>query len=73
MRKERKKKEKKKMVSVTCNIPEIYDKNIQKLIGMNILPSRSEGIRLALREYLQKEYNTNLKLLGFFNGKKEKK
>ena len=56
-----------KMRNITINIPEIYDKNIQKLIKMKLLPSRSEAIRTALREYLNKEYNKNLDLLGFFD------
>ena len=58
-------KKKKKMVNITINLPEIYDVNIQKLIGMKIVASRSEAIRTALRDFLHNEYN-NLKLLGFF-------
>ena len=60
-----KKKKKKRMVNITINLPEIYDVNIQKLIGMKIVASRSEAIRTALRDFLHNEYN-NLKLLGFF-------
>ncbi len=60
-----KKKTKPKMVNITINLPEIYDQNIQKLIKMKVVPSRSEAIRIALREYLHKDYK-NLKLLGFF-------
>ena len=60
-----KKKTKPKMVNITINLPEIYDQNIQKLIKMKIVPSRSEAIRVALREFLHNEYK-NLKLLGFF-------
>ncbi len=60
-----KKKIKKKMVNITINLPEIYDQNIKKLIGMKICASRSEAIRTALRDFLHNEYN-NLKLLGFF-------
>jgi len=55
------------MVNITINIPEIYDKNIQKLIAMKLVPSRSEAVRIALLEYLQEEYNTNLDLLGYFD------
>ena len=54
------------MKNITINIPELYDKNIWKLIKMKLLPSRSEAIRIALREFLQKEYDSNLMLLGFF-------
>lgn len=57
-------KKKRKMVNITINIPNIYDTNIQKLIEMKLLSNRSEAIRIALREYLQKE-SENLKLLGF--------
>jgi len=58
-------KKKKKMVNITINLPEIYDVNIQKLIRMKIVASRSEAIRTALRDFLHNEYN-NLKLLGYF-------
>jgi len=53
------------MKNITINIPELYDKNIQKLINMKLLPSRSEAIRTALREFLHREYK-NLEILGFF-------
>ena len=65
MTEDKKKKKKPKMVNITINIPDIYDKNIQKLIKMNLMPSRSEAIRTALREFLHKEYD-NLKLLDYF-------
>lgn len=67
-----KKKSKKRMVNITINIPEIYDKNIQKLIKMKITPNRSECIRTALRDFLHNEYE-NLKLLGYFEGVKSEK
>lgn len=60
-----KKKTKPKMVNITINLPQIYDQNIQKLIKMKVVPSRSEAIRIALREFLHNEYK-NLRLLGFF-------
>jgi Arc/MetJ-type ribon-helix-helix transcriptional regulator len=55
-----------KMVNITINLANIYDENIQRLIAMKIVPSRSEAIRIALREYLRKEFE-NLELLGFYN------
>ncbi|MFW9949497.1 MAG: ribbon-helix-helix domain-containing protein [Candidatus Thorarchaeota archaeon] len=61
----RKKKQKTKMTNITINIPDIYDENIKKLIDLKLIPSRSEAIRTALREFIQNEYE-NLKLLGFF-------
>jgi Arc/MetJ-type ribon-helix-helix transcriptional regulator len=52
-------------------LPEIYDKNIQDLKKMKLVASRSEAIRIAIREFLHREYD-NLKLLGFFEEKNEK-
>lgn len=54
------------MQNITINIPELYDENIQKLIKNKVVPSRSEAIRIAIREFLQNEFE-NLKLLGYFN------
>jgi Arc/MetJ-type ribon-helix-helix transcriptional regulator len=54
------------MKNITINIPNIYDKKIQWLIKRKLIPSRSEAIRTALREYLHNEYDTNLDLLGYF-------
>ena len=56
------------MINITINIANIYDENIQKLIKMKIVPSRSEAIRIALRDYLRKEFD-NLELLGYFDNK----
>ncbi len=53
------------MKNITINIPDIYDKNIQKLIKLGVVPSRSEAIRTALREFFQNEYKI-MQLLGFF-------
>jgi Arc/MetJ-type ribon-helix-helix transcriptional regulator len=53
------------MRNITINIPEIYEENIQELIQKEIIANRSEGIRIAIREYLRREYD-NLELLGFF-------
>lgn len=62
--------EKSSMKNITINFPELYDVNIQELIKLGILPSRSEAIRIALREFLNQEYGENLELLGFFDYKK---
>ena len=59
------KKDKPKMKNITINIPDLYDKNIQWLISKKIIASRSEAIRVALKEFLHNEYGTNLELLGF--------
>ena len=61
-----KKEKKPAMQNITINIPDIYDVNIQKLIKMNVVPSRSEAIRTALREFFRAEFE-NLHLLGFFD------
>lgn len=66
---EEKKKNKTQMTNITINLPNNYEKNIQKLIKMKLIPSRSEAVRTALREFLQKEYNENLDVLGFFDEK----
>lgn len=60
------KKKKPSMKNITINIPNIYDENIQKLIKMKVVPSRSEAIRTALREFFLSEFD-NLQLFGFFN------
>ncbi len=54
------------MRNITINIPDIFDDNIQKLIKMKVTASRSEAIRTALREFLEREYD-NLKLMGYFD------
>ena len=55
---------KKAMVGITINIPELYLENIEKLIG-NGFASRSEVIRIAIYNFLQKEFNI-YKLMGYF-------
>jgi len=60
------KEKKPRMQNITINIPDIYDVNIQKLIKLKIVPSRSEAIRISLREFFHNEYK-NMQLLGFFD------
>ena len=60
------------MKNITINIPTTYDEGIQKLIAMKLIASRSEAIRIALREFLNREYGGNLELLGY-SVKKEQK
>jgi len=62
---DRKKEKKRHMRNITINIPDIYDKNLLKLQKLGMIPSRSEGVRLAIRNFLQNEYK-NLKILGYF-------
>ena len=44
-----------KMKNITIALPEVYIKNIKKLQEYGMVPSRSEAIRLAIREFLKKE------------------
>ena len=60
------------MHNITINIPNLYDENIQKLIGMKLIASRSEAIRIALREFLNREFGENLELLGYSVKQEEK-
>jgi Arc/MetJ-type ribon-helix-helix transcriptional regulator len=53
-----------KMKNITIALPEIYVKNIEKIQEIGLVPSRSEAIRLAIREFLKKEIH-NCKLLGY--------
>jgi Arc/MetJ-type ribon-helix-helix transcriptional regulator len=63
---------KRAMKNITINIPTNYDEGIQKLIGMKLIASRSEAIRIALREFLNREYGENLELLGYSVKNEEK-
>ncbi|MFX1358404.1 MAG: ribbon-helix-helix domain-containing protein [Promethearchaeota archaeon] len=43
------------MKIITINLPEKYLSAIQTLNDLGIYPSRSEAIRIALREFLKEE------------------
>lgn len=43
------------MKIITINLPERYLANIQILNDFGVYPSRSEAIRIALRDFLSKE------------------
>ena len=66
------KKIKRSMKNITINIPTTYDEGIQKLIAMKLIASRSEAIRIALREFLNREFGENLELLGYSIKKEQK-
>jgi len=53
-----------KLQNITIALPEIYCDNLKKLQEMGIISSRSDGIRRAIQEFLDKEIE-NLSLLGF--------
>ena len=43
---------------MTVNVPEVYIHSIEKLVGENgLYPSRSELIRVAVRDFLIRELN----------------
>ena len=50
--------------NITINYPEIYDEKIRDLIELGIVSSRSEAVRTAVREYLNREFKA-LHILGF--------
>ncbi len=45
-----------KLVNVTINLPEVYLWNIDKLVGYGLFHSRSEALRAAIKEFLEKEF-----------------
>jgi len=51
------------MKNITINIPDIYNTKLLELIELKLIPNRSEGIRIALREFFYKEFNF-LEVLG---------
>ncbi len=54
------------MKIVTVNIPESYLESIERLIGDNgLYPSRSELIRVAVREFLIKELRRANEMIKF--------
>lgn len=56
--------EESKLQNITIALPEIYCDNLRKLQEMGVISSRSDGIRRAIQEFLNKEIE-NLDLLGF--------
>jgi metal-responsive CopG/Arc/MetJ family transcriptional regulator len=53
-----------KMKNITIAVSNIFVDNLEYLQEHGIIPSRSEGIRLAIKEFLQKQPK-ELLLLGF--------
>lgn len=56
--------ERQKMKNITIALPEVIVENLEKLQQIGMVPSRSEGIRLAIREFLKKEVHY-CQLLGY--------
>jgi len=55
---------KEKFQNITIVIPDIYCKNLDKLKEKGVIKNRSEGIREALEEFLEKEKDFT-KQIGF--------
>jgi metal-responsive CopG/Arc/MetJ family transcriptional regulator len=47
--------EKIKMKNISIGLPNIYADNLEKLEDKGSIPSRSEGVRLAIRQFLEQE------------------
>ncbi len=56
--------EKKRMINITISLPEIYLENIESLQKAGVVASRSDAIRSAIREFLERETD-NITLMGF--------
>ncbi|MHA1341657.1 MAG: ribbon-helix-helix domain-containing protein [Promethearchaeota archaeon] len=54
--------QKEKFRNITIALPEIYCDNLEKLKKMGYIKNRSEGIRLALDDFIHKEVKYAKKL-----------
>jgi len=61
-----------KMKNITIALPNNYVLNLEKLQKIGMIPSRSEGIRLAIREFLKKEVHV-AKVLNYFEEDEDNK
>jgi len=50
---------------ITVKIPEAYLRELDELVKLGVYPSRSEAIRVALRELLKKELYDRSESCGF--------
>lgn len=55
---------KRKLKNITISVPEIFIENLQKLQDIGLISNRSDGIRIAVREFLEKELE-NAELFGY--------
>ena len=60
-------KEKQRMKNITIALPEVYVQNILKLQNIGLVPSRSEAIRNAVKEFLQPAAFLNFLLFLLIN------
>lgn len=51
-----------KLQIVTINLPNQYLDSIETLVNLGFFPSRSEAVRQALKEFLEREYKFNVDL-----------
>lgn len=51
------------MKIITVKIPEIYVELIDELVRLGIYPSRSEAIRVAIRDFLRREISMRRKTM----------
>lgn len=61
---------KRKMKNITINLPQLYVDTIQELIEKKMVPSRSEAIRLALRDYIREDLSFKNKMENNHDGNK---
>ena len=52
------------MQNVTLNIPDIYERDLKILKDKGLISSKSEGVREAIREFLQEQIE-NLETLRY--------
>ena len=43
------------MKVISLNIPVQYDKSLQRLVELGTIPNKSEGIRLAIHDFIRDE------------------
>lgn len=55
------------MKNITINLPMRHNLIIQKLIELEVLPNRSEALRTAIREFLDKQFEINKNEEMFLN------
>ena len=53
---------------ITCHLPKHYVDNLDYLVEKGVFPSRSEAIRIAVRELLNKELYTRRKRIELVMG-----
>ncbi|MHC1629273.1 MAG: ribbon-helix-helix domain-containing protein [Candidatus Nezhaarchaeales archaeon] len=60
--------DKRKMILITVHLPEAYDFALKELVKKGVFPSRSEAIRIAVRDLLVKIKERERNLQGVMIG-----